>query len=506
MINKLPVPLIILFLLFANKIAAMEGIKPAEADTFETDKEQTLLDLLRDPQVSGEEKDAILTLLSTASTPVDDAECHAYPERSFVALRPPSAQSTPLINLAQLKNTLVRHTSRINCISFHPQGVLFLVGSDDKIASLWERQQSQVAKLNDLTGHTQRIIHVGFTYKGRNALSGAFTGSSLEAMSWTIQPTLGLDKVSPKLLGATCYDTSTKSIYAVAGVGKSIMSLKLNASPMQTASTSLNQNATSVMIDHRGIYALCAQGWMAKLFDITQFPPKISRMFLNDGRVNAIDISSDDKYMLTAGDFSFTLFTHDRTAGPGKTRKLKGHGRPILAAAFSHNDRYIASGSDDKTARLWDLSKTPITVQTLQGHATGVHKVAFCHADCHLLTVSKDGIARLWDITQNPAASQILNTSSAQVTALAFSPTRHEFLMGFDNGNVELWEIGAATTQPAPQPPMPSAAASSSSAQPKRAAVPAPQQAGTIARTPALPVMALRFAAARRILGFCSVS
>ena len=74
---------------------------------------------------------------------------------------------------------------------------------------------------------------------------------------------------------------------------------------------------------------------------------------------------------------------------------LTGHSAPITAATFSCDGQFALTGSMDNTARLWDLTKSPITSQELTGHTSFVTSVAFSPNRRFALTGSEDHTARL---------------------------------------------------------------------------------------------------------------
>jgi WD40 repeat protein len=55
---------------------------------------------------------------------------------------------------------------------------------------------------------------------------------------------------------------------------------------------------------------------------------------------------------------------------------LTGHTDHVLSVAFSPDGRLLASGSSDKTIKLWDVASGR-EVRTLTGHTGWVNSVAF---------------------------------------------------------------------------------------------------------------------------------
>lgn len=77
------------------------------------------------------------------------------------------------------------------------------------------------------------------------------------------------------------------------------------------------------------------------------------------------------------------------------TRKLSGHRSTIRSIAVSPDDRYIASGSKDRTVRVWEI-ETGREVWSETAHAQETGAVAFSPDGETLATAGGDGFLRLW--------------------------------------------------------------------------------------------------------------
>lgn len=98
----------------------------------------------------------------------------------------------------------------------------------------------------------------------------------------------------------------------------------------------------------------------------------------------------------------------------------KGHSASVKAVAVSPNGLYVATGSRDKTAKIWDRA-SGLEIRSLIGHESTINSVSFSPNGELLATSSADGTARVWEIT---TGKQVF-CSPAQdryVTAVAFHP------------------------------------------------------------------------------------
>jgi WD40 repeat protein len=73
------------------------------------------------------------------------------------------------------------------------------------------------------------------------------------------------------------------------------------------------------------------------------------------------------------------------------------HAGAVLAVAFNRDGIRLATGSDDKTARVWYTTTGNQQFQVT--HARAVQAVAFSPDGTRLATGSMDTIARISDIT-----------------------------------------------------------------------------------------------------------
>jgi WD40 repeat protein len=170
-----------------------------------------------------------------------------------------------------------------------------------------------------------------------------------------------------------------------------------------------------------------------------------------DGELFAGALSKDDRYLAVGGfDPEDTIRVIDLEIGK-VCAVLRGHGNSINSLDFSDDGNWLASGSSDKTIRIWNLSAlreaTPVLdlteAEVIDVQDDSVYEVDFGPDGLFLVSSAGAGRIVLWkraDDTSGFSSLAELSGHEDNVSALAFSPAGGLIASGGRDKKLVLWD------------------------------------------------------------------
>ncbi|MEM9214593.1 MAG: serine/threonine-protein kinase [Cyanobacteria bacterium P01_F01_bin.150] len=153
--------------------------------------------------------------------------------------------------------------------------------------------------------------------------------------------------------------------------------------------------------------------------------------------INALAISLDQRLLASASD-DRTVRLWDLVSG-SEMRRLVGHRDRVQAVAISPNGQMVASGGGDTLIKLWN----PLTgeaIANLAGHGAPINALAITADGQRLASASADKTIKIWDLTTY-SELETLTGHSSFVNALRISPDGTLLASGAADRTIKLWNL-----------------------------------------------------------------
>ena len=308
-----------------------------------------------------------------------------------------------LWNLSDPKKhkSLKGHSNKVNSISFSGDLQILGSGSDDKTIRIWSL--SEFTCILVLTGHTDCVYNVLF-----NTNNSWLTSTSKDQ---TI-----------RIWDLTDRDNAISNHHAKSTTGHSNYVYSVTFSPDQQWLASGSRDNTIRL-------------WKLRDFKENKILEDNSTLILNELKdfIYSVIFSLDGKWLAAGAKDGIYLYSTksfmelEGAINVDKSEILRKYfNHPgTRSVGFNQNSELLASGSQDKKVRLFNLMDltTNNANKVLEGHTKEVYSVAFSYDGKWLVSAGEDHKVFVWDVSDwvNAVVYKIFNYHSGCVDSVTFS-------------------------------------------------------------------------------------
>ena len=360
--------------------------------------------------------------------------------------------------------TLAGHTAEITAIAFAPGSQLVATGDDRGVCRLWrfDPAANEWRGGEWLRGHSRTITAMTFADDGARLITSSgdntcgqwdvvagkeIRSGVLKHPEWVTDIVVSDDGRT----ALTSCDDGKLRLWSLADAQllRTMESPPAKSPATAAASAEFPQTETAftsigMSSDGRLAVTACAADGTVRLWNLAdgqELTASDDGAWLNvgdrGGLVWAARFTPDDRGVLVIGGNDARIFNLD-------SRQLEVRFSPhgvVASADLSPDGKHVATGSWDRSAKIWDRATGKVLVKLDAIHNGFINSVRYSPDGAKLLTASDDGTARLWNAADGAVLEPVFGDGKTRIRQATFSPDGKRILAASNDKTAKVYDV-----------------------------------------------------------------
>ncbi|MEA5571235.1 eIF2A-related protein [Calothrix sp. UHCC 0171] len=321
----------------------------------------------------------------------------------------------------KLIQTFPRNQERITKIIFTPDGEKIIAASQNSKITIWNLQGNELHSFN-----SGQVNNINLSQDGKHLVSANTDGT---IKIWNLDGSLISTYHSPNLQ-ISDIAISNDSQIIVSSSDDKIVRIWDFPKPKK-------QNQAIYSLDfHPQNNEFIAAGWEGKVTTWHNNQPQNS-FTAHHNIISTVKFSHDGKIIATGSADKTVKLWNAQTHQLLLT--LTGHTNRITSISFSPDNHFLASASSDKTVKIWRIRDGKL-MNTLSGNTDEITSLSISKDSKYIATSSADNQLKIWHFP-NGNLFKTLPGHENIIAAIAFSPDNQTIASASWDNTIKIWQV-----------------------------------------------------------------